>query len=336
MKRILSLFLALTLVFALVACSNEKNTSSDIDTSTHNTTQSDTESTDDTSTESNESNITDENSSITETPSNSKPTNTETSKPTTNSNNNTQTSKPTESSKPTQSTTGNNSSNNNNNNNSNNSNNNSNNSNNNSNNSTTTPPESKPEEIEYYNENRVVDRKLTKTTLTNNINSFMNNNQTAKLEDFASSFSDFDVFGYALTKDEILNKNYVSVMSQKTENNQTVITLPSEYRITLRFKTVEEVVRAIKRDIKKYYEYVGNSQNVTIRYNSDPNDNIGNITTVNTLNEVPDNIIQIIASGKYLNNAYIQCQISYLTKLQISCYEDGNGGILYWLDFRMD
>ncbi len=119
MRRILSLFLALTLVFALVACNKKENTSSDINTSTDNTTQSDTESTDDTSTESNENDTTDENSSDTETPSNGNPTSTETSKPTsskptTNSNSNTQTSKPTESSKPAQSTIGNNNNNNNN------------------------------------------------------------------------------------------------------------------------------------------------------------------------------------------------------------------------------
>ena len=98
MKRILSLLLALTLVFALVACSNEKDTTSEPDTST---TQTETES-----------------SSDAETPSNSTPTaSTETSKPTTSNKDNTTsskptnttstpiTSKPTETSKPTTSST---------------------------------------------------------------------------------------------------------------------------------------------------------------------------------------------------------------------------------------
>ncbi len=60
MKRILSLLLASTLIFSLVACNNEKNTSSNIDTSIHNTTQSDIEGTDNTNIEINESDIADE------------------------------------------------------------------------------------------------------------------------------------------------------------------------------------------------------------------------------------------------------------------------------------
>ncbi len=92
MKRILSLLLALTLVFALVACSNEKDTSSDPDSSTP-TTQ--TESTDTNDTQTSETD-TDESSSVTETPSNSTPTtSTETSKPTTSNKDNTTSSKPT-------------------------------------------------------------------------------------------------------------------------------------------------------------------------------------------------------------------------------------------------
>ncbi len=55
MKKILSLLLALTLVFALVACSNEKDTTSEPYTST---TQTETESTD--NTETTDSNTTDE------------------------------------------------------------------------------------------------------------------------------------------------------------------------------------------------------------------------------------------------------------------------------------
>ncbi len=63
MKKSLSLLLALTLVFALVACSNEKDTTSEPDTSTTQT-----ESTD--NTETTDSNATDESSSDTKTPSN--------------------------------------------------------------------------------------------------------------------------------------------------------------------------------------------------------------------------------------------------------------------------
>ena len=110
MKRILSLFLALTLVFALVACSNEKDTTSEPDTST-----SQNESANNTETAYGDS--IDESSSDTETPSDSAPTtSTGTSKPTTNDNDNTTsskpssttstptTSKPTETNKPTSST----------------------------------------------------------------------------------------------------------------------------------------------------------------------------------------------------------------------------------------
>lgn len=88
MKKFLSLLLALTLVFALVACSNEKDTTSEPDTST--ITQ--TESTD--NTETTDSDTTDESSSDTETPSNSTPTSTETSKPTTSNKDNTTSNKP--------------------------------------------------------------------------------------------------------------------------------------------------------------------------------------------------------------------------------------------------
>ena len=92
MKRILSLLLALTLVFALVACSNEKDTTSEPDTST---TQTETENTDTNDTQTSETD-TDESSSVTETPSNSTPTtSTETSKPTTSNKDNTTSSKPT-------------------------------------------------------------------------------------------------------------------------------------------------------------------------------------------------------------------------------------------------
>lgn len=91
MKRILSLLLALTLVFALVACSNEKDTSSDPDSSTP-TTQ--TESTDTNDTQTSETDTTAENSGDAETPSNSNPTGTETSKPTASDKGNTTSSKP--------------------------------------------------------------------------------------------------------------------------------------------------------------------------------------------------------------------------------------------------
>ena len=81
MKKILSLLLAITLVFALVACDNEKDTTSKPDTST---TQTETESTE--NTETTDSDTADESSSETETPSSSTSTpttSTETSKPTT-------------------------------------------------------------------------------------------------------------------------------------------------------------------------------------------------------------------------------------------------------------
>ena len=81
MKKILSLLLVLTLVFALSACGNEKNTTSEPDTST---TQTEIESTDNTQTT--DSNTTEEISSDTETPSSSNPTSTPTTiKPTTTS-----------------------------------------------------------------------------------------------------------------------------------------------------------------------------------------------------------------------------------------------------------
>lgn len=114
MKKILSLLLAITLVFALVACDNEKDTTSEPDTSTP--TQTETESTE--NTETTDSDTADESSSETETPSSSTSTpttstetSTETSKPTTNDKDNTTSSKPsntsstpTETSKPTTST----------------------------------------------------------------------------------------------------------------------------------------------------------------------------------------------------------------------------------------
>ena len=81
MKKILSLLLAITLVFSLVACDNEKDTTSKPDTST---TQTETESTE--NTETTDSDTADESSSETETPSSSTSTpttSTETSKPTT-------------------------------------------------------------------------------------------------------------------------------------------------------------------------------------------------------------------------------------------------------------
>ncbi len=90
MKRILALLLALTLVFALVACSDEKDTTSEPNTST---TQTETESTDTNDTQTSETD-TDESSSDTETPSNSTPTSTETNKPTTSDKDNTTSSKP--------------------------------------------------------------------------------------------------------------------------------------------------------------------------------------------------------------------------------------------------
>ena len=91
MKKILSLLLALTLVFVLVACSDEKETTSESDTSTTQTEITDTNDTQTSATD------TDENLSDTETPSNSTPTSskptdptsaptTNTSRPTTNSN----------------------------------------------------------------------------------------------------------------------------------------------------------------------------------------------------------------------------------------------------------
>lgn len=83
MNKILSLLLALTLVFAFVACSDEKDTTSEPDTSTI------------TQTESTDSDTINESSSDTETPSNSTPsTSTETSKSTTNNKDNTTSSKP--------------------------------------------------------------------------------------------------------------------------------------------------------------------------------------------------------------------------------------------------
>lgn len=92
MKKFLALLLALTLVFALVACSNEKDTTSEPDTST---TQTETESTE--NTETTDSDTADESSSETETPSSSTSTpttSTETSKPTTSNKDNTTSSKP--------------------------------------------------------------------------------------------------------------------------------------------------------------------------------------------------------------------------------------------------
>lgn len=99
MKRILALLLALTLAFVFVACSNEKDTTSEPDTST---TQTENASTDTNDTQTSETDS-DESSSDTETPSNSTPTtNTETSKPTTNDKDNTTSSKPSDTtSKPT-------------------------------------------------------------------------------------------------------------------------------------------------------------------------------------------------------------------------------------------
>lgn len=92
MKKFLSLLLALALVFALVACSNEKDTTSESDTSTP-ITQTQTESTDTNDTQTTDSDTTDESSSDAETPSNSTPTSTETSKPTTSNKENTISSK---------------------------------------------------------------------------------------------------------------------------------------------------------------------------------------------------------------------------------------------------
>ncbi len=110
MKKILSLLLAITFVFALVACDNKKDTTSEPDTSTP--IQTETESTE--NTETTDSDTADESSSETETPSSSTSTpitSTETSKPTTNDKDNTTSSKPsntsstpTETSKPTTST----------------------------------------------------------------------------------------------------------------------------------------------------------------------------------------------------------------------------------------
>ena len=78
MKKFLSLLLVSTLVFTFVACSNEKDTTSDINTSTIQT-----ESTD--NAETTDSGIIDESSIDTETSSNSNSTSTGTSNPTTNS-----------------------------------------------------------------------------------------------------------------------------------------------------------------------------------------------------------------------------------------------------------
>lgn len=107
MKKILSLLLALTIVFALVACSNEKDTTSEPDTSTP-TTQTETESTDTNDTQTSETDTTDENSSVTETPGNTTSTDTpsaNTSKPTTSSKDNTASSKPSTSKPPSSTTT---------------------------------------------------------------------------------------------------------------------------------------------------------------------------------------------------------------------------------------
>lgn len=91
MKKFLSLLLALTFVFTLVACSNEKGTTSEPDTST---TQTGTESAD--GTETTDSNITDESSSDTESniEIDAPTTSPETSKPTTSDKDNATSSKP--------------------------------------------------------------------------------------------------------------------------------------------------------------------------------------------------------------------------------------------------
>ena len=96
MKRILSLLLALSLVFGLVACSNEKNTASEPDTST--TTQTETESVNNSDTQTSETDTSDESSSDTETPSNtnSSTPQTNTSKPTTSTTKPSNTTKPSE------------------------------------------------------------------------------------------------------------------------------------------------------------------------------------------------------------------------------------------------
>lgn len=80
MKKILALLLAITLAFALVACGNEKDVTSEPDTST---TPTESESVD--STEATNSNTTSESSSDTETPSSSNSTSTEISSKITNS-----------------------------------------------------------------------------------------------------------------------------------------------------------------------------------------------------------------------------------------------------------
>ena len=90
MKKLLSLLLALTLVFALVACSNEKDTASESDTST---TQTEVENTDNTETTDSDSDTTDKSLSDTKTPSNSNTSSTQ-NNTTTNNKDNTTSSKP--------------------------------------------------------------------------------------------------------------------------------------------------------------------------------------------------------------------------------------------------
>lgn len=94
MKRILCLLLVLTLIFTLVACSNEEVTTSEPDTSIP-TAQNEIESTDSSDIQASETNTIDENSSVTETPGNTTSTDTSSAN----------TGKPTTSSKPSSSST---------------------------------------------------------------------------------------------------------------------------------------------------------------------------------------------------------------------------------------
>lgn len=94
MKRILSLLLALNLVFVLVACSNEKGTSSNTNITQSNVDKMDDESQEDTSTINSEKSNTDEISNDSKTQNSSKPTSSKTSKPSTSNKGNTKSSKP--------------------------------------------------------------------------------------------------------------------------------------------------------------------------------------------------------------------------------------------------
>ena len=311
MKRILSLLLALTLVFSLVACGNEKDTSSDIDTSTHNTTQSDTESTDDTSTESKGNDPTDENSSVTETPSNNKPTNTEsskptsskptTSKPTTNSNSNTQTSKPTENSKPTQSTTGNN-----------------NNDNNNNNNTEQT------EQIIYGEDMTILSSNFTYQSLKAKAQEFVNNNGLSYAtpgerghEFWDGSIHQFNILGYP-------NIEYTPewpakiVSTPQIADDDNYLTCDADvYYITMSgtvpYKTKAFAKQAVTRDIEKIKIACGKEMNAIYLGN---NGYYWDNTKYDSFDKIPAAELEKFYEGK--SNMTIFYNWSHLLKISIN------------------